>query len=493
MRERLELQNGTDIRGIALSNPEKPINLDEAATAQIACGYLQWLSKRSGKSLKDLRISVGTDSRISGDSLKTALIETFMQSGASVYDMGLATTPAIFMSTVMEEYSADGGVMITASHLPYFYNGFKFFTKDGGLEKADITEILTAETVFLQENKGEVFQRNLIQDYSLDMVNFIRMETGEEKPLKDLKIIVDAGNGAGGFFADEVLAPLGADTTGSLFLEPDGYFPNHIPNPENKEAMKIISQAVRKTQADLGIIFDTDVDRAAVVSADGREINRNDLIALLSAIVLQEYPNSIIVTDSVTSTGLSEFIERQGGIHHRFKRGYRNIINEGIRFNREGKYCYLAMETSGHGAMKENYFLDDGAYLVAKILVYVAKLNKEGKKITSLIEDLKQPAQAKEYRIPIKTENYKEDGQKVLSDLEKWIVQMPEYSLPDSNYEGVKGTLGRNWFLLRMSLHEPLLPLNLESEEIGGIEPMLEELKKFLAQYDFLDIRSLQE
>ena len=104
-----------------------------------------------------------------------------------------------------------------------------------------------------------------------------------DKPLTGLKIVVDAGNGAGGFYAEKVLKPLGADTTGSRYLEPDGSFPNHIPNPENKEAMESITNAVKNNNADLGIIFDTDVDRAGAVLSDGSELNRNRIIAMLAA------------------------------------------------------------------------------------------------------------------------------------------------------------------------------------------------------------------
>jgi phosphomannomutase len=129
-----------------------------------------------------------------------------------------------------------------------------------------------------------------------------------------------------------VLEPLGAVTRGSQFLEPDGMFPNHIPNPEDKKAMESITKAVLEQKADLGIIFDTDVDRAAAVDSSGRELNRNRLIALMAAIVLAEHPGTTVVTDSVTSDGLTTFIEgKLGGKHHRFKRGYKNVIDEGIR------------------------------------------------------------------------------------------------------------------------------------------------------------------
>ncbi|PSM54800.1 phosphomannomutase/phosphoglucomutase, partial [Clostridium diolis] len=248
----------------------------------------------------------------------------------------------------------------------------------------------------------------------------VNSKTNYERPLEGTKIIVDAGNGAGGFFAYKVLEKLGASVEGSQFTEPDGNFPNHIPNPENEEAMNSIKEAVLNNKADLGIIFDTDVDRAAIVSSDGKEINKNALIALISSIVLEENPNSIIVTDSVTSTGLSDFITSLGGIHHRFKRGYKNVINESKRLNKEGKLSCLAIETSGHAALKENYFLDDGAYLIAKILIKMAKLKDEGKEISSLIENLKYPKESMDMRINIKREDFKSYGEMIIEGLKKY-------------------------------------------------------------------------
>lgn len=488
-----DLQNGTDIRGVALPNDKLPVNLNREAVEAISRGFTLWLSSKVKKDSSKLKIAIGTDSRLSGIELKKVMTHEFQQFGVQVYDMGLATTPAMFMSTIFPKYAMDGAVMITASHLPYFYNGFKFFTRDGGLDKGDITSILSERYLPSITEKKEVETADLIQDYSLHLVDMIRSATGEYTPLDGLRIVVDAGNGAGGFFTERVLKPLGADTEGSCYLNPDGMFPNHIPNPENKEAMKSISEAVLSHSADLGIIFDTDVDRAAIVLKDGKEVNRNRLIALLSSILLSEYPKSTIVTDSITSHSLAKFIEERGGSHHRFKRGYRNVINEAIRLNEEGVETHLAIETSGHAAMKENYFLDDGAYLVAKILVSVAKLNKEGKDISSLLEGLVDPKEEMEYRIPIKVSNFREYGAEVLKDLEKFIQEKEGYRLPPSNYEGTKGIVPDGWFLLRMSLHEPLMPLNIEGEEVGVIDSTLRALKEFFSNYEGLDISVLEK
>jgi phosphomannomutase len=303
---------------------------------------------------------------------------------------------------------------------------------------------------------------------------------------------LDAGNGAGGFFAEKVLEPLGADTAGSQFLDPDGMFPNHVPNPENAEAMAAIEACVLKNQADLGIIFDTDVDRAAVVSKDGKSINRNRLIALISSICLTETPGATIVTDSVTSDGLAEFIYDKGGHHHRFKRGYKNVINEAIRLNTLGQECPLAIETSGHAALKENHFLDDGAYLVVKLLIEMAKRAKEGKDLAQAIESLKMPAESKEYRVKILADDFKAYGQGIIEDLEGFAKGKKTWSLVPDNYEGVRIAYEENgktgWFLVRLSLHDPVIPVNIESNEAGGVNQTADAIREFLTNYQQLDL-----
>lgn len=489
----LKLQNGTDIRGIAVENEKFEVNLTCERVEAISLGVLKWLEVNTKNSCDKFRIAVGMDSRISGPEIKETMIEAFKGCGVNVIDCNMATTPAMFMTTVMEDYSCTAGIMITASHLPYFYNGVKIFTKRGGAEKSDITEILNfasqmVEHRDIEENQGRVTEANLIEDYSRVLVYRIMKETGMSRPLEGLKVIVDAGNGAGGFFATKVLSSLGANIAGSQFLEPDGMFPNHQPNPENKEAMESISKAVIESGADLGIIFDTDVDRAAVVSDDGKEINRNSLIALIGDIVLREHPGSVIVTDSITSSGLSEFINARGGGHHRFKRGYKNVINEAKRINEEGESkSYLAIETSGHAALEENYFLDDGAYLIAKILVEVSRLHQEGKKIQSLIEDLKQPAESVEYRLKIKAADFAAYGKKVLESFENFAKNTEGFEIELPNYEGVKLATENGWCLLRMSLHEPVMPLNIESDVEGGVQRIMEKLKKFIDSNDELE------
>ena len=310
----MKLQNGSDVRGVAVAGEAgEPVTLFPEAANRIAAGFAVFLAKKLGKETKTLRIAVGHDSRISAGIMKKAVFQGLQGQGAAMADCGLASTPAMFMSIVFPQTQMDGAIMITASHLPYNRNGLKFFTKDGGLEKSEIKEVLTYASGIAEAQVPvpTAAPLNIIDIYAAHLCRKIREGLGaaaDSQPLAGMHIVIDAGNGGGGFFADKVLAALGADTTGSQFLEPDGMFPNHIPNPENKEAMEAIRQAVLQHHADLGLIFDTDVDRMSAVLPDGEEINRNALIAMMAAILAPDYPGSTIVTDSVTSDELTALI-----------------------------------------------------------------------------------------------------------------------------------------------------------------------------------------
>jgi phosphomannomutase len=500
------LQNGSDIRGVALEGVVgETVNLTPEVAYCLGQGFVNWLAKKLDKAAAELVISVGRDSRISGPALMAGLAEGMTSLGVKVYDFAIASTPAMFMSTVTEGYLCDGAIMLTASHLPFNRNGLKFFTAQGGLNKADITAILTLASesqsaAATQPNATkEVEPRDFISVYADGLVQKIRQSVNHpehyEQPLKGLHIVVDAGNGAGGFYADKVLAPLGADTSGSQFLEPDGHFPNHIPNPENTEAMAAIRQAVLWHRADFGIIFDTDVDRSAAVDSQGNELNRNRLIALMAAVVLREHPGSTIVTDSITSDGLTQFITALSGVHHRFKRGYKNVIDESMRLDAAGQASWLAIETSGHGAMKENYFLDDGAYLVSKLLVELARVRQSGQLLTDLIAQLQEPAESEEYRLKILAADFQAHGHSVIKALQDFVEQQPDWQSVANNYEGIRVACGAadedGWFLLRLSLHDPVLPLNIESNVAGGVSKIKNKLIRFFKTASQLDISSL--
>ncbi len=481
-----KFKSGTDVRAVALDGVEgQPCELTDEVVTGIVKAFVCWLSAKAGKAASELTVSVGRDSRLSGPRIRDAVAAAMKAAGVRVLDCGLASTPAMFMTTV--DLACDGAVQITASHHPWNRNGLKFFLPSGGIEGSDLSEILA-----LAENgseapaaEGSVEDVPYMVQYAERLRRLIVDGVGAgEKPLEGMHIVVDAGNGAGGFYATDVLQALGADVSGSQFLEPDGHFPNHIPNPENSEAMASVCGAVLNAGADLGVIFDTDVDRAGCVGADGREINRNRLVALASAIALEGNEGGTIVTDSITSDGLKQFIEKTlGGVHCRFKRGYKNVINESLRLNAAGINSPLAIETSGHAALRDNYFLDDGAYLVTRIIIKAVQLRAEGKTLDDLIAALPEPVEGCELRFNITEPEFRAYGEQVLAELEAYANENG-WLVADDSREGVRVSFGvgegDGWFLLRLSVHDPVMPLNVESNVAGGCEIILSKLLPFL-------------
>jgi len=495
MKNYMPLKSGTDIRGVASDIFGSEINITNQAIRDITAGFAVFLSRKAGKAFGNLKVAVGHDSRITSDQIRLCVIDSLSKSGITVLDCGLSSTPAMFMTTI--DADTDGAIEITASHHPADRNGLKFFTRKGGLDGCDIEAIIK----IAESNErptlsiGEIIPTNFMAVYAARLRKMIceGLERSEgELPLKGFHIVVDAGNGAGGFYATDVLEPLGADIGGSVFLNPDGMFPNHIPNPENETAMESICGAVTKSKADLGVIFDTDVDRAGCVDKSGSEINRDRLIALASAIAIESNPGATIVTDSVTSDGLKLFIEKDlHGKHHRFKRGYRNVINEALKLCEEGTNSPLAIETSGHAALKENYFLDDGAYLVTKIIIKLGTLRKSGKDLEDLIGNLECPVESDELRFNIACSDFKDYGTTVISALEKFLKSEPSFKIADDNREGIRVSALDGWFLLRLSVHDPLMPINIESNHVGGVREILQKLYPFFKAQTSLDISLL--
>ena len=280
-------------------------------------------------------------------------------------------------------------------------------------------------------------------------------------------------------------------------MNPDGNFPLHVPNPENKEAMEYISKVTLESKADIGIIFDTDVDRAAIVDSSGKEISQTRLVALVSAMVLKAYPHSVIVTDSVTTESLKNFIDKLGGYQFRYKRGYRNVIRMAQKINQNGGICALAIESSGHAAFRDNDFIDDGAYLACKIIIEMVLLRRQEKELFDLIKNLDMPVNEAHMRFPLLENFESNDTNKILKDLESYSKSSKMVELDSDNVEGTRihfpAKHQKGWLLLRKSLHDPVLTLYAESYVIGGLKSILDFTKQFLKKYNFLDISELEK
>ncbi|QCD82928.1 uncharacterized protein LOC114176962 [Vigna unguiculata] len=540
------LQNGSDVRGVALEGEKgRKVDLTPPAVEAISQSFGEWvikgLEKERGYPVENVRVSLGRDPRITGSKLSVAVFSGLGRAGCMVFDMGLATTPACFMSTILSPFSYDASIMMTASHLPYTRNGLKFFTKRGGLTSTEVEEICDKAARKYANRMAKVSTLLSVLPKKVDFMSTYAMHLREiikerinhplypDTPLQGFQIIVNAGNGSGGFFTWDVLDKLGAETFGSLHLNPDGMFPNHIPNPEDKTAMALTRAAVLESKANLGIVFDTDVDRSGVVDNQGNPINGDKLIALMSAIVLREHPGTTIVTDARTSMALTRFITDRGGHHCLYRVGYRNVIDKGVQLNSDGVQTHLMMETSGHGALKENHFLDDGAYMVVKIIIEMVRMKLAGSDegIGSLIKDLEEPYESVELRINIISEpqhakakgseaiqtfrNYIEEGRLSGWELDScgdcWVsegclVDTNDDPAPiDAQMYRAKVSNERHgqhgWVHMRQSIHNPNIAVNIQSSVPGGCLSMArafrDEFLKASGVYTFLDISQVDK
>lgn len=340
------------------------------------------------KEAETMTICVGRDPRVHGEALADALCRGLESAkGVKVIYTGLASTPSMFQ--FCRAGKCDGSVMVTASHLPEDRNGFKFCKPSGGLTKKDINILAESAASNAREwydigitpptsGTGAVFCSswvNFMPHYASTLRDAIIREASSSsatttdpfsKTLSGLRIVLNAGNGSGYFF-NEILKDLGADVSHSMNLTPDGTFPadSGVPNPEYKAMIDAATNVCREVNADIGIMLDTDADRCGfIIPRDGDDegttmfeaLNRNRLIALLSVIFQSSSPGCSVVTDSVTSEGLTKFLEEDLGlVHVRYLKGYANVIEKVKEITDSGKaVTEMAIETSGHCAMKEN-------------------------------------------------------------------------------------------------------------------------------------------
>ncbi len=301
-----------------------------------------------------------------------------------------------------------------------------------------------------------------------------------EKPLQGLKVVVNPGYGCGYFLID-LLRDLGADTSASIHQDIHEKFPKHIANPEDKLAMEYTKQAVLSSNADLGIVLDTDGDRCGIVDSSGKLLNRNGLIAIVAKITIKN-SGDIIVTDSSTSNGLRRYVESLRGQLIRYKKGYRSVIELGK--NTAG--AVAAIEASGHGGWAENKWIDDGCYTSIRVLIelhrYRLMTNNNQATINDLLEGFVEPKESIEIRLNIKG-GYKDIDSAATQALQvfqsipyknsEWIPEKVNYeglriAIASTNYEG--------WIMCRPSLHEPILSIQVESDNIGGTKDILKVL-----------------
>ena len=449
-----------DIRGIA----GKDITRDTAFLIGKAAGsFLKQANPQAG------RVSVGRDVRISSEDLASGIIEGLISTGIDIYDIGVCPTPLQYFS--LFHLNLDGGIMVTGSHNPPEYNGFKISIDKQTIHGRDIQRL--KEIILKQEWVASV-KKGMVEKYDIAAVykNYMMNEfsyLGDSR-FKKIKVVVDAGNGTAGTVVPEILSGMGCDVM-PLYCEPDGNFPNHHPDPTVVEYIHDLIHETKKSGADIGVGYDGDADRIGVVDRDGRIIWGDQLMIVLSREVLKGNKGAKIIGDVKCSQVMFDDIEKHGGLPIMWKTGH-SLIKQ--KMKDEG--ALMAGEFSGHIFIGDRYFGYDDAIYATLRLIEIMK--KAGKDIKELLSDIPETFFTPEIRIEC-SEGMKMDiVKKIVSRFIKYKEnESSRHRIRDLNtIDGVRVRFDNGWGLIRASNTQPVIVMRIEAEN----EKSLSEYRTFL-------------
>ena len=429
-----------DIRGVY------PEQLNEYTSEKIGMATVLFL-----KSIKDIKnIVVARDIRSSSNSLTDALMKGITKAGANVIDIGEVSTDAVYFA--VGNYSYDAGIMVTASHNPSNYNGFKLcheqaapISFDTGL--STILEIAREADLPQSEQCGRIIKKSISQGYKQHVLGFAAN-------LSPLKIVIDAGNGMAGTMIPIIFEDLPCKII-PLFFEPDGNFPNHEPNPLESKNLRQLKDKVRETESHFGVAFDGDADRCVFVDENGREIGCDIITAIIAREYLQKEKGATILYDLRSSRILPEEIKRSGGSPYRERVGHSHI-----KATMKEKNAIFGGELSGHYYFRENFFADSAMIALIEVLNILSSKNVP---MSKLVAPLSKYCSTGEI-------NFK------VTDKDKKIEQIAEH-FKDGKIDYLDGVTIEYkdwWFNVRKSNTEPLLRLNLE----GNTKEIMKQRKK---------------
>ncbi len=405
-------------------------------------------------------IVVGYDARIGSPELRDSLISGLISSGCNVIDIGMVPTPLVYFT--ISHFKKDGGIVVTGSHNPPEYNGFKLCKGTHTLYGSEIQELKNIiDSNRFRKGNGDVRSMDVKDIY----IDFIRSKINLKKKLK---IVVDGGNGAADGIAENLFRKLGCDTS-CIYCEPNGVFPNHFPDPTVDSYLKDLIENVKKENADIGIAYDGDCDRLGVVDDRGNIVRGDQILILFSRQVLQRMKNAKIIFEVKCSQALIEEIKKNGGVPIMYKTGH-SFIKKKMRDEKSP----LAGEMSGHFFFADNYYgYDDGIFASARI---VEILSNSGKKLSELIDEMPHYYSTPEIRIKC------DDEEKFMIVENIREIFKDRYDIID--IDGVRIQFDNGWGLIRASNTEPAIILRFESVSKKGLknikEIVMSELKNFL-------------
>ncbi len=419
-----------DIRGV----------VPQTLTAETA----YWIGRAIGsQSLAEgePHVSIGRDGRLSGPELVERLIQGVADSGCHVSDVGLVPTPALYYAANV--LAGKSGVMLTGSHNPSNYNGFKIVIAGDTLANEQIQALHTRlKNNDLTWGEGSIERVDILSRYADEIVKDIKLA-------KKLKVVVDCGNGAAGVIAPQLLEALGCEVI-PLFCEVDGNFPNHHPDPGKPENLVDLIAKVKETNADLGLAFDGDGDRVGVVTNTGTMVFPDRLLMLFAQDVLERNPNAEIIFDVKCTRRLTPLIKEYGGRPLMWKTGH-SLIKKKMK----ATGALLAGEMSGHIFFKERWFgFDDGIYSAARLLEI---LSKQQQTAEELFETFPNDISTPEINIDV-TDESKFSIIEALHDAQ-WGEAAELTSI-----DGVRVDYPQGWGLVRASNTTPVLVLRFEAD-----------------------------
>jgi phosphomannomutase/phosphoglucomutase len=436
-----------DIRGVV----GESLHTQDAVS--IGKGFGTYLQGFGGKV-----IVVGRDNRLSSFDLQQAAIEGLLSTGCQVIDVGQVPTPTLYFSVI--HLKADGGMVITASHNPAQYNGFKIRRGENAVFGDAVQEIRKIiEKGDFRRGKGKKTTQQVNDEY----LSAIKHRINIKRPLK---VVVDAGNGTTGPFITHLLKDLGCELI-ELYCEPDGTFPHHLPDPTVEKYLVDLIAKVRETGAEVGIGLDGDGDRLGAVDERGGIVWGDQLLSLFTQEILSRKPASVVF-DVKCSQGLIEIIERYGGTPVMWRTGYPNI-----QAKMKEVQAPVGGEMSGHFYFMDDYFgFDDGMFAACRLLQILSATTQSMSKLLSTVPQYVSTPE-------IRTECDEKDKFRIVEELKGYFKGKYE----TIEVDGIRILFEEGWALIRASNTQPLLVLRFEANTTQVMEKIKTLVRDKLREY----------